>query len=44
MAPRVTPATMNRLAAMTKITAGTAVSTLPGNRNPQSIPYWPKAL
>ena len=43
-APRVTPATMKRLARTTKMTAGIAVRTLPGNRKPQSIPYCPKAL
>src|SRR6516165_6788226 len=44
MAPRVTPATMKRLARITKSTAGIAVRTLPGNRNAQSMPYCPMAL
>src|SRR5215469_14011545 len=39
IAPRVTPATIKRLAKMTKSTAGMAVRTLPGNRNAQSMPY-----
>jgi hypothetical protein len=43
-APRVTPATIMRLAKTTNKTAGMAVRTLPGSRKLQSMPYWPTAL